>query len=91
MAAMGMIPLLALGLEASGIVLRTGDKVDRLVKGDCVAVLCPDGGHKMVLRVDERLAVKILDAFSFEEAASILLVFITVYYALINIAKLQKG
>ncbi|KAG8169993.1 hypothetical protein KVR01_000738 [Diaporthe batatas] len=91
MAAMGMIPLLVLGSEASGIVLRTGDKVNRFVKGDRVAVLCPEGAHKTVLRVDERMAIKVPDTFSFEEAASILVVFITAYHALMNVAKLEKG
>ncbi|KDN65093.1 putative mycocerosic acid synthase [Colletotrichum sublineola] len=91
MAAMGMIALPALGSEASGIVVRTGSGVSNLQVGDRVALLCPEGTHKTLVRVDSSLVMRIPDSLTFEQAASIPVAFITAYHALVNVAKLSKG
>jgi NADPH:quinone reductase-like Zn-dependent oxidoreductase/NADP-dependent 3-hydroxy acid dehydrogenase YdfG len=91
MASMGLVEVSLIGQEASGIVLRTGGKaVTRFKPGDRVTLL-REGMHATKLRIDHRLAVKIPDNMSFEEAAALPVVHATAYHALVNIAKLREG
>lgn len=91
MAAMGLIPMTVLGLEGSGIVTRTGAEANSQFKqGDRVSFLGL-GAHATKCRTDYRLAVKIPDTMSFEEAAALPVVYSTAFHALINISRLRKG
>lgn len=91
MAAMGLIPMTVLGLEGSGIVTRTGAQASsQFKKGDRVSFMGL-GAHATQCRTDYRLAVKIPDTMSFEEAAALPVVYITAYHALINMSRLRKG
>lgn len=91
MAAMGFIPMTVLGLEGSGVVTRTGSLASsQFKKGDRVSFLGL-GAHATKCRTDYRLAVKIPDSTSFEEAASLPVVYLTAYHALMNLSRLRKG
>lgn len=91
MAAMGFIPMTVLGLEGSGIVTRTGNVAGTQFKhGDRVSFLSL-GAHATKCRTDSRLAVKIPDSTSFEEAAALPVVYLTAYHALMNVSRLRKG
>lgn len=91
MAAMGFIPMTVLGLEGSGIVTRTGSLASSQFKhGDRVSFLGL-GAHATKCRTDSRLAVKIPDTTSFEEAAALPVVYLTAYHALMNVSRLRKG
>ncbi|TLD33133.1 hypothetical protein PspLS_00334 [Pyricularia sp. CBS 133598] len=91
MAAMGMIAISALGSEASGIVVRTGSGVKNVQVGDRVAILCPEGTHKTLVRVASTLTTKLPDSLTFEEAVSVPVAYITAYHALVNVARLSEG
>lgn len=91
MAAMGLIPMTVLGLEGSGIVTRIGTRASsQFRQGDRVSFLGL-GAHATKCRTDYRLAVKIPDSMSFQEAAALPVVYTTAFHALINISRLRKG
>jgi NADPH:quinone reductase-like Zn-dependent oxidoreductase/NAD(P)-dependent dehydrogenase (short-subunit alcohol dehydrogenase family) len=88
---MGLVEVSLIGQEASGIVVKTGNKAaHRFKPGDRVTLL-REGMHATKLRIDHRLAVHIPDSMSFEEAAALPVVHATAYHALVNIAKLRAG
>ncbi|KAF2180797.1 KR domain-containing protein [Zopfia rhizophila CBS 207.26] len=92
MGSMGMLAVNGIGQEASGVVIRTGKLGAEFLKpGDRVSTLCVSGTHATITRCDYRVAQKIPDSMSFEEAAGIPVTHCTAYYALNKIAKLQKG
>ncbi|MFI6024630.1 type I polyketide synthase [Amycolatopsis magusensis] len=90
--ALGMYPGDAglFGSEAAGVVLETGPEVTGLRPGDRVMGML-FGGMGPLGVVDERLLTKLPEEFSFETGASIPLVFLTAYYALVDLADLQPG
>lgn len=90
MACMALIPIKRLGQEASGVVVRIGNKVTNFKPGDRVSTT-HDGTHATRIRVDHRGLVKIPDSMSFEEAAAVHVVHTTAYYAFVCVAKLRKG
>jgi zearalenone synthase (highly reducing iterative type I polyketide synthase) len=90
MGAMGLVPVPMLGLEASGVVVRTGQSVTRVKPGDRVAAHAY-GSHATVVRTHEAVVHKLPDPITFEEGAAINLVHVTAYYALVRLAKLRKG
>lgn len=90
MGAMGLVPVPMLGLEASGIVVRTGQAVTRIQPGDRVAAHAY-GSHATVVRTHQAVVHKLPDSITFEEGAAINLVHVTAYYALVRLAKLRKG
>lgn len=90
MGAMGLVPVPMLGLEASGVVVRTGQAVTRFQPGDCVAAHAY-GSHATVVRTHEAVVHKLPDSITFEEGAAINLVHVTAYYALVRLAKLRRG
>lgn len=91
MASMGLVEVSLLGHEASGTVVATGSKAaERFQPGDRV-VVSGEGMHATRLRSDHRLAVKIPDSMSFEDAAVLPTVHATAYHALVNVAKLRPG
>lgn len=89
MVSMGQIADTSLGLEASGIVLRVGSAVS-LKPGDRVFAAAK-GTYKNILRTKQMLCQVIPSNVSFEEAASIPIIFGTVYQALAKVARIQAG
>lgn len=91
MAAMGLVPMSVLGLEAAGIVVKAGDKAaERFKPGDRVAVFAP-GSFATTMRANYQAVASIPDTMPFEEAAAIPIVHTTAYHSLINLARLRKG
>ncbi|GJN81831.1 type I iterative polyketide synthase [Purpureocillium lilacinum] len=78
------------GLEAAGIVRRTGPQVKSLQAGDRVMLI----GHCAFatrIVVSENLCEKIPDDLAFEDAATMPCVFATSIYSIFNIGNLKKG
>ncbi len=99
MVTLGLLPALAyersalghmIGMEASGIVRRVGADVTHCGTGDRVMFI---GGGCIANRVtvNQHLVFAKPDNLSMEEAASVLSVHVTAYYALIHMARLRKG
>ena len=92
MAAMGLVPVTALGQEASGVVLRAGSRARQSFRpGDHVSGLSVGGTHATKIRCDSRVTAKLPDAMPFEEGAAMPIVLATAYYALVRLAKLRQG
>ena len=90
MVTMGLIPDNVLGLDASGIIKRTGSSVTLLKPGDRVATFFV-GAYASLIHTHESLVNIIPDHLSFEEGASIPTVYGTAYQSLIKIARLSRG
>ncbi|KUJ66796.1 hypothetical protein ACZ90_32685 [Streptomyces albus subsp. albus] len=90
--ALGMYPGDAglMGSEGAGVVLETGPGVTDLAPGDRVLGMLPGGFGPLVV-ADRRMIVPMPDGWSFAEAASVPIVFMTAYYALRDLAGLQGG
>ncbi|WP_421111455.1 SDR family NAD(P)-dependent oxidoreductase, partial [Streptomyces sp. NEAU-S77] len=90
--ALGMYPGDAgpLGGEAAGVVTEVGPEVDDLRVGDRVVGMMP-AAFGPVAVADHRLVVRMPDAWSFAEAASVPTVFLTAYYGLVDLAGLLSG
>ncbi len=78
------------GSEGAGVVLEVGPGVAGLVVGDRVMGLL-SGGFGPVAVADARLLVRVPEGWSFAQAASVPLVFLTAYYALVDLAGLREG
>lgn len=79
-----------MGLDASGIVKRVGTTVKFVKPGDRVATLC-SGAIRSLLRADESLVVKVPDAMSLEDAASLPAAYTVAYQALCEVGRLMQG
>lgn len=79
-----------LGLECSGIITAIGEDVKDFAIHDQVMALAWDSFSDTV-NVDAQLVAKKPTHLSFDEAASIPLVFLTVYNSLIKLGQLKKG
>ena len=79
-----------LGLEGSGIVRRVGKKAGSYRVGDRVAVI-RNGTFANRIQVPTERTHLIPDSLTFEEAATIPLVYLTSLYSLKNIGNLRKG
>ena len=99
MVTLGLLPALAyersalgqeVGMEASGVVRRVGAAVAHFRTGDEVAFIAGGCiGNRMV--VNQGLVFLKPDRLGMEEAASVLSVHVTAYYALIHLARLRRG
>ncbi len=89
---LGMYPGNAglLGLEGAGVVLEVGPGVTGLVAGDRVMGMFT-GAFGPVAVADQRLMTRIPAGWSFAEAATVPVVYLTAYYALVDLADLQSG
>jgi polyene macrolide polyketide synthase len=88
--ALGMYPGdVSIGGEGSGVVIETGEQVRDLVPGDRVMGLM--GAMSTVAIADSRLVVRVPEACSFAQAASIPIAFATAYHGLIDLAGLKAG
>ncbi|MEV5769193.1 SDR family NAD(P)-dependent oxidoreductase, partial [Micromonospora sp. NPDC052213] len=90
--ALGMYPDPAarMGSEGAGVVLEVGPDVDGLLPGDRVMGMFEPGFGPQAVAERERIA-KIPAGWSFAQAASVPLVFLTAYYALHDLAGLRAG
>jgi len=79
-----------LGLEAAGVVLEVGADVTGVQPGDRVMGLF-SGAFGPVAVTDQRLVAPIPADWSLAEAAAAPVVFLTAYYALVELAGLQHG
>ncbi|MBV7331441.1 SDR family NAD(P)-dependent oxidoreductase [Chloroflexi bacterium TSY] len=79
---------LPLGFECSGIVVDVGNEVTGLAAGDRVMVSA-EGTFASHVTVDARYVAKIPNGMTFEAAATIPVVFLTAYFGLCKLAKLQ--
>lgn len=95
MSALGIYPgkekgFATLGIECAGVVKTTGSQVTHLKPGDKVMGMAY---HTMSshINVDAGLMQHIPEGMSFEDAATIPVVFLTVYYSLVTLGRLQPG
>ncbi|MDG9715512.1 type I polyketide synthase [Streptomyces sp. DH24] len=79
-----------LGYEGAGVVLEAGPGVAELAVGDRVMGLL-DGGFGPTAVTDARLLARMPGTWTFEQAASVPIVFLTAYYALVDLAGLRAG
>lgn len=91
---MGIVPEneYLLGLEGAGIVRRVGDSDDdqQYKVGDRVAVM-KNGTFANRIQVPVQRVHRIPDSLSFEDAATIPVVYLTSIYSLFNLGGLRKG
>ncbi|MFD9240033.1 SDR family NAD(P)-dependent oxidoreductase [[Kitasatospora] papulosa] len=91
MITLGMYPGdAALGGEGAGVVVETGPGVTGFAPGDRVMGLLQDGFGPLAV-ADRHALVRIPRGWSFEEAASVPIVFLTAYYGLHDLAGLRAG
>ncbi|MFH8371038.1 SDR family NAD(P)-dependent oxidoreductase [Streptomyces sp. NPDC018031] len=89
--ALGMYPgEAAMGTEASGVVLEVGPEVTDLAPGDRVFGLVGDSFGPVAV-VERNMIAPMPAAWSFAEAASVPVVYLTAYYGLVDLAGLQPG
>lgn len=89
MVSMGKVPGV-LGNECAGVVTKVGRNVTRLNPGDRVwtGVL---GAYKSYVRCHESLFQIIPSGMSYETAASLIVVYMTAYYSMFEIARMRHG
>ena len=81
-----------LGVEAAGVVTETGPGVSSLAVGDAVmGGVFPGGAFGPVVVTDQRMLTRIPDGWSFAEAATVPVTFLTAYYGLVDLAGLRAG
>ncbi len=78
------------GLEAAGEVAGLGEGVTDFAIGDRVMAMCA-GGYAEYTTIDHRLAVRVPERLSWEEAAAVPVAYMTEHDALITNARLQVG
>jgi polyketide synthase 12 len=79
-----------LGKEGAGVVLEVGPDVTGLAPGDRVMGLF-EGAFGPVAVTDRRLVAPMPEGWSFEEAASVPVVFLTAYLCLVDVAGVRPG
>ncbi|ORA75220.1 hypothetical protein BST28_22245 [Mycolicibacter kumamotonensis] len=79
-----------LGGEGAGVVLEVGDQVSGVAPGDRVMGLIPEAFGPTGV-TDHRLLIRVPAGWSFIEAAAAPTIFLTAYYALVDLAGLQRG
>ncbi|WP_254398553.1 acyltransferase domain-containing protein, partial [Streptomyces sp. AC558_RSS880] len=88
--ALGMYPGAAsMGGEGAGVVTGVGPGVSGLAVGDRVLGMFPSFGPVAV--ADHRMITKVPGGWSFEQAASVPVVFLTAYYGLVELGGLRAG
>ncbi|MGE3539448.1 MAG: zinc-binding dehydrogenase, partial [Candidatus Tectimicrobiota bacterium] len=78
------------GLEAAGEVVGLGTGVRDYREGERVMAMCA-GGYAEYTTIDQRLAMRVPERLSWEEAAAIPVAYMTEHDALITNAHLQSG
>ncbi|WSL13640.1 type I polyketide synthase [Streptomyces sp. NBC_01288] len=89
---LGMVKALApIGGEEAGEVIEVGSNVTTLRPGDRVTGLFSRGGIGPVATTDRRLVMKIPDDWTWAEAATIPVAFLTAWHGLVVLGGLRKG
>ncbi len=89
--ALGVYPEPAsVGGEGAGVVLEVGPGVEDLLPGDRVMGVLADAFGTVAVG-DRRLLAPVPHGWSFPQAASVPIAFLTAYYALVDLAELQRG
>ncbi|WP_436845277.1 type I polyketide synthase [Streptomyces sioyaensis] len=90
--ALGMYPgdAVALGIEGAGVVTEVGPGVTGFSPGDRVMGLFTQSFGPLAV-ADGRTLARIPEGWSFAQAASVPVVFLTAYYALVDLGELQAG
>ncbi len=89
--ALGAYPGAArMGGEGAGVVVEVGPDVTSLQVGDRVMGLIHDSFCPLAV-ADARLVVRAPEGWSWEQAASVPIVFLTAYFALVELAALEPG
>ncbi|WP_432004296.1 type I polyketide synthase [Streptomyces sioyaensis] len=90
--ALGMYPgdAVALGIEGAGVVTEVGPGVSGFSPGDRVMGLFTQSFGPLAV-ADGRTLARIPEGWSFAQAASVPVVFLTAYYALVDLGELQAG
>jgi acyl transferase domain-containing protein/NADPH:quinone reductase-like Zn-dependent oxidoreductase/acyl carrier protein len=83
-------PVPPLGSEGAGVVIEVRREVSDLAVGDRVMGLMADSFSQTAI-TDRRLLAKVPDGWSFADAASVPIVFLTAWYALRDLADLKEG
>ncbi len=79
-----------LGLESSGVVSRIGKSVAHVKVGDRVIAFSPNSFAGKVV-TPKHCVVKLPDHISFEEGATITLVYLTAYHCMFNLGQMDAG
>ncbi|MBW4537315.1 MAG: SDR family NAD(P)-dependent oxidoreductase [Pleurocapsa minor HA4230-MV1] len=79
-----------LGIECAGIIISVGSKVTNFKPGDEVMAIA-ENSFSQYLVVNSQLAINKPASLSLLEAATIPVTFLTAYYTLVYVAKLQPG
>ncbi|MFD2768338.1 type I polyketide synthase [Micromonospora eburnea] len=79
-----------IGGEGAGVVLDVGPGVDDLAPGDRVMGMF-DGAFGPVAVADHRTVVRMPPGWSYAQAASVPVAFLTAYYGLVDLAGLRSG
>ncbi|WP_234377240.1 type I polyketide synthase [Streptomyces sp. TP-A0356] len=89
---LGMYPgeVTAIGLEGAGVVTEVGAEVTHVAPGDRVMGMFA-GAFGPVAVADERMVARIPSGWSFAEAATAPIVFLTAYYALVDLGGVRRG
>ncbi|MET9558531.1 SDR family NAD(P)-dependent oxidoreductase, partial [Streptomyces sp. NPDC006645] len=80
----------AMGGEGAGIVIETGEGVTGIETGDHVVGMFP-GSFGPYAVTDQRMITQLPHGWSFEDAASVPIAFLTAYLGLADIARLAPG
>ena len=80
-----------LGLEMSGEVVATGEKVKNWQIGDRVCGLLGGGGYAALVKIHQDLAMPVPEGLDYHQAAAIPEVFLTAFQAINWLGKLQEG
>jgi acyl transferase domain-containing protein/NADPH:quinone reductase-like Zn-dependent oxidoreductase/short-subunit dehydrogenase involved in D-alanine esterification of teichoic acids/acyl carrier protein len=80
----------SIGGEGAGVVVEVGPEVEGISLGDHVMGLF-SGAFGSTAVSDYRLLVEMPDGWSFVQAASVPVVFLTAYYGLVDLARLGRG
>ncbi|MFJ5310293.1 type I polyketide synthase [Streptomyces sp. NPDC088350] len=79
-----------IGNEGSGVVTEVGPGVDGLTVGDRVMGLFPDAVGPLAV-ADHRTVIRVPHGWSFQQAATVPMAFLTAYYGLRDLAGLRSG
>nr|WBO81702.1 SDR family NAD(P)-dependent oxidoreductase [Streptomyces sp. SBE_14.2] len=90
--ALGMYPGPArdFGLEGAGVVTETGPGVTGFEVGDRVLGMFPSA-YGPVAVADARTVARIPDGWTYAQAATVPIVFLTAYYALVDLGRVEPG
>ena len=79
------------GVEAAGEVIEVGERVTAWKRGDRVMALLSGGGYASRVVVHERMAMRVPDNLTYQQAASIPEVFLTAFDAIVLQCGLVSG